>query len=110
MIILTSNWDPARRKGDDEQSEEEKSMAPGGSGSGACRHHRRFPSLWDRPVANRFQIASAIHSSSYVSHHSAFEYYGITDQTYYDVCLNEQNFFPYWLLKEIADLWSISVN
>lgn len=37
------------------------------------------------PVANRFQIASKITSTSYVSHHTAMEYYGITDQVYYDV-------------------------
>ena len=37
------------------------------------------------PVANKFQIASSINESSYVSHHSAFEYYGVTDQVYYDV-------------------------
>ena len=37
------------------------------------------------PVANRFQIASAITSTSYVTHHSALEYYGITDQVFHDV-------------------------
>ena len=37
------------------------------------------------PVANRFQIASHITPTSYVSHHTAMEYYGITDQVYYDV-------------------------
>ena len=37
------------------------------------------------PIANRFQIASKITPSSHVSHHTAMEYYGITDQVYYDV-------------------------
>ena len=37
------------------------------------------------PVANRFQIASKITPTSYVSHHTAMEYYGITDQVFYDV-------------------------
>ena len=37
------------------------------------------------PVANRFQIASSITETSYVTHHSAMEYYGITDQVYHDV-------------------------
>ena len=32
------------------------------------------------PVANRFQIASKITPTSYVSHHTAMEYYGITDR------------------------------
>ena len=42
------------------------------------------------PVANRFQIASALHPSSYVSHHTAFEYYGITDQVFYDVYVSSE--------------------
>ena len=37
------------------------------------------------PVANRFQIASSITSTSYVTHHSALEYYGITDQVFHEV-------------------------
>ena len=36
-------------------------------------------------VANRFQIASSINDGSYISHHTAMEYYGITDQVFYDV-------------------------
>lgn len=45
------------------------------------------------PVANRFQIASAITESSYVSHHSAFEYYGITDQVFYEVYVSAETRF-----------------
>ena len=45
------------------------------------------------PVANRFQIASAINPSSYVSHHTAFEYYGITDQVFYDVYVSSDQRF-----------------
>ena len=37
------------------------------------------------PVADRFQIASAITPTSYVTHHTAMEYHGITNQVYYDV-------------------------
>lgn len=37
------------------------------------------------PVANRFQIASSITPTSYVTHHSALEYYGITDQVFHEV-------------------------
>ena len=32
--------------------------------------------------ANRFQIGSAINEKAYISHHSAMEYYGITNQVY----------------------------
>lgn len=45
------------------------------------------------PIANRFQIASAITPSSYVSHHTAMEYYGITDQVYYDVYVSSATRF-----------------
>ena len=37
------------------------------------------------PVANRFQIASSITSTSYITHHSALEYYGIMDQVFHEV-------------------------
>lgn len=45
------------------------------------------------PVANRFQIASYITPTSYVSHHTAMEYYGITDQIYYDVYVSSETGF-----------------
>ena len=45
------------------------------------------------PVANRFQIASAITPSSYVSHHTAFEYYGTADQVFYDVYVGSETRF-----------------
>ena len=35
--------------------------------------------------ANRFQIACSINNGAYLSHHTAMEYYGITDQVFYDV-------------------------
>ena len=45
------------------------------------------------PVANRFQIASAITPSSYVSYHTAFEYYGIADQVFYEVFVGSETRF-----------------
>ncbi len=45
------------------------------------------------PVANRFQIASNITPTSYVSHHTAMEYYGIADQVYYDVYVSSETSF-----------------
>ncbi len=36
-------------------------------------------------VASKYQIASAITDTSCVSHHSALEYYGLTNQVYYEV-------------------------
>lgn len=37
------------------------------------------------PVANKYQIGCAIHPSAYISHHTAMEYYGVSDQIYYEV-------------------------
>ena len=45
------------------------------------------------PVANRFQVASAITPSSYVSHHTAFEYYGTADQVFYEVYVGSETRF-----------------
>ena len=45
------------------------------------------------PIANRFQIASSITPTSCVSHHTAFEYYGIMNQVYYDVYVSSQTSF-----------------
>lgn len=45
------------------------------------------------PIANRFQIASHITPTSYVSHHTAMEYYGITNQIFYDVYVSSETSF-----------------
>lgn len=47
----------------------------------------------DAPLANRYQIASAITSTSYVSHHTAMEYYGISDQVFYEVYVSSEETF-----------------
>lgn len=46
------------------------------------------------PMATRFQIASAITPTSYVSHHSAFEYLGIANQVSHEVCVSSATRFP----------------
>ena len=38
-----------------------------------------------QPIPNRFQIASSVAEDAYVSHHSAFEYYGYANQVFYEV-------------------------
>lgn len=45
------------------------------------------------PVANRFQIASALSNSACISHHTAAEYYGMTDQVFYDVYVSSDSKF-----------------
>ena len=38
-----------------------------------------------QPVVNRYVIASNIATDAYITHHSAFEYYGYANQVYYEV-------------------------
>ena len=38
-----------------------------------------------RPIPDRYQIASRVADDAYVSHHSAFEYYGYANQVFYEV-------------------------
>ena len=45
------------------------------------------------PVANRFQIACKITDTAYLSHHTAIEYYGLSDQVYYDVYVASETRF-----------------
>lgn len=45
------------------------------------------------PVLNKYELASVLTDSSFVSHHSAFEYYGYANQVSYDVYVcSKQNF------------------
>ncbi|MCD7828667.1 MAG: hypothetical protein LUG85_09080 [Clostridiales bacterium] len=45
------------------------------------------------PVANKFAIASALTDTAVVSHHSAFEYYGYSNQVSYDICVSSDSKF-----------------
>lgn len=47
----------------------------------------------DAPLANRYQIASAITPTSYVSHHTAMEYYGVSNQVFYEVYVSSEEMF-----------------
>ena len=38
-----------------------------------------------QPEANKYQVASAITTTSYVAYHAAMEYHGLAHQVYYDV-------------------------
>ncbi len=45
------------------------------------------------PIANKYQIASALSEDAAVSYHSAMEYYGLTDQIFYDVYVSSSRPF-----------------
>ncbi len=42
------------------------------------------------PIPTRYQIASNVADDSYVSHHSAFEYYGYANQVFYDMYVSTE--------------------
>jgi predicted transcriptional regulator of viral defense system len=44
-------------------------------------------------VASRYQIACAITDTAYISHHSAFEYYGLANQVFYEVYVSSETKF-----------------
>ncbi len=44
-------------------------------------------------VATRYQIACAITDTAYISHHSAFEYYGLANQVFYELYVSSESKF-----------------
>lgn len=44
-------------------------------------------------VATRYQIACAVTDTAYISHHSAFEYYGLVNQVFYEVYVSSETKF-----------------
>lgn len=44
-------------------------------------------------MANRYQIACSINEDAYISHHSAFEYYGFANQVFYEVYVSSKSKF-----------------
>jgi predicted transcriptional regulator of viral defense system len=49
-----------------------------------------------QPVPSRYAIASHITDKAYVSHHSAFEYYGLANQVFYEVYVSStKKFAPF---------------
>lgn len=51
-------------------------------------------------VASKYEIASHISSDSFVSHHTAFEFYGLSNQLYYDVYVSSNNRFNNFSFEE----------
>ena len=45
------------------------------------------------PVANRYQVACAVTNTAYISHHTAIEYHGLSDQIYYEVYVSSETRF-----------------
>ncbi len=50
----------------------------------------------NQDCANRFQIASSINQNSYISYHSAFEFYGFYNQVYYEIQVSSNKRFTHF--------------
>lgn len=48
-------------------------------------------------IANSYQIACAIIKSSYISHHSAFDYYGLSNQVYNEIYVSSNTRFNHFV-------------
>jgi predicted transcriptional regulator of viral defense system len=53
-------------------------------------------------VPNRYRIASSISDNSYITHHSAFEYYGCANQVFYEVCISTDKRFATFEYDDIT--------
>ena len=47
-------------------------------------------------VATRYQVACAITNTAYLSHRSAFEYYGLTNQVFYEIYVSSETKFNHF--------------
>ncbi len=53
-------------------------------------------------VATRYQIACAITDTAYISHHSAFEYYGLANQVFYEVYVSSETRFNHFEYENVT--------
>ncbi len=53
-------------------------------------------------VATRYQIACAITDTAYISHHSAFDYYGLANQVSYEVYVSSKTKFNHFEYDHIT--------
>lgn len=54
----------------------------------------------DGVIPSKYEIASAITKSSYVSHHSAIEYYGYSNQVYTEVTVSSLEYFKDFIFNQ----------
>jgi predicted transcriptional regulator of viral defense system len=55
-----------------------------------------------QPVVNRYVIASHLSSDAYITHHSAFEYYGLANQVFHEVYVAAASKFTPFTFNGIA--------
>jgi len=56
----------------------------------------------NQAVPNRYRIASNIADGAYISHHSAFEYYGCANQVFYEVYVSGNKRFEQFEYDDVA--------
>lgn len=52
------------------------------------------------PVAEKFEIASKINENSYISHHSAFEFYGFSNQVFNTIFVSSEKSFRQFIFDQ----------
>jgi predicted transcriptional regulator of viral defense system len=57
------------------------------------------------PVPNRYRIGSNITKTAYISRHSAFEYYGCSNQVFYEVYVSGNNRFAAFNYDNVTYLY-----
>lgn len=60
------------------------------------------------PAVNRYIIASHLTESAYISHHTALEYYGCTNQVFYDVYVSSDTKFTTFELNGLTYRYQMS--
>ena len=53
-------------------------------------------------VGTRYQIACSITDTAYISHHSAFEYYGLANQVFYEVYVSSETKFNHFEFDNVT--------
>ncbi len=62
----------------------------------------------NQDCANRFQIASSINQNSYISYHSAFEFYGFYNQMFYEIQVSSNKRFSPFEYDGYSYEWYLS--
>lgn len=60
------------------------------------------------PVVNRYVIASNLTKSAYISHHTALEYYGCTNQVFYELYVSSETKFNTFEFNGLAYRYHMS--
>ncbi|MFA7671644.1 MAG: transcriptional regulator [Sphaerochaetaceae bacterium] len=58
-----------------------------------------------QPILDRYAIGSCVNEGSYISHHSAFEYYGMANQVFTEVSVSSSQAFKNFSYEGVDYIW-----